>query len=153
MKPANILVGAGGALKLIDFGSACDVRNIFWTRGINTLDPLYAAPELRLSVLGPEKFDVFSVGMVGVGVLMPGFASEGRLREFRRRLEIADYDLRRYREDFLKAKGGTADRELRALFGNGKDVETVFEVLSGMLKGSPSARKSVQNCLSDLGML
>lgn len=147
VKPGNVLVGGGGGrgragLKLIDFGSACDVGRPFWGRGIDTLDPLYAGPERRLSVVGPEKFDVFSVGMIGASVLVPGLRSEARLREFRQGLAAAGFDLRRHR-------GG----EVGALLG-GRDAQArdAAELLTGMLRKSPAARKSVDACLRELGL-
>lgn len=155
VKPANILVAPGEniPLKLIDFGSSCDTNNIFWSRGVNTLDPLYAAPEQRLSMFAPEKFDVFSVAMIGLSVLMPSFASESRLREFKARLENADYDLRKYRQEFNSGVVGGGDTELAALFdANDKRAVAVFELLAGMLKRSPGARKSVKSALLDLGV-
>lgn len=156
VKPANILVAPGEdvPLKLIDFGSSCDVRNIFSSRGINTLDPLYAAPEQRLSPLAPQKFDVFSVGMIGLSVLLPSFAGKARLREFKSRLESADFDLRRYRDEFTRGVVGRGgDVELAALFNVYDDrAVAVFELLAGMLKKSPGARKSVKAALIDLGL-
>lgn len=158
VKPANILVAPYEEvpLKLIDFGSSCDVRNIFWSNGINTLDPLYAAPEQRLSPLAPKKFDVFSAGMIGLSALLPSVAGQARLREFKTRLESADYDLRRYRDEFNReavAVGSGCDAGLAALFNvNDRRTVAVFELLAGMLKKSPSARKSVKAALIDLGL-
>lgn len=156
VKPANILVAPGKKvpLKLIDFGSSCDTGNLFWSRGVNTLDPLYAAPEQRLSVFAPEKFDVFSVGMIGLSVLLPSFAGGSRLREFKTRLEGTDYELRRYREEFNSGViGSRGDAELAALFDTSDErAVAVFELLAGMLKRSPGARKSVKGALIDLGL-
>ncbi|EKX44026.1 hypothetical protein GUITHDRAFT_153135, partial [Guillardia theta CCMP2712] len=61
IKPENILV-SGSQLKLLDFGSSCDVQaNI----GINdvSLDPIYAPPEKRIQPQQPGKFDVYCVAM------------------------------------------------------------------------------------------
>lgn len=152
VKPGNVVVAPGerAPLQLIDFGSSCDTRAPFWSRGVNTLDPLFAAPERRLARRAPHKFDVFSVGMIGVAVLLPGFESEARLREFRNRLEEVGFDLYRYRDEF---QSGHADAGLAALF-NTRDVRAVavFELLAGMLKKEPAARKSVEAGLADLGM-
>lgn len=154
IKPSNILIAPNEThpLKLIDFGSSCDVKKLFWSRGVDTLDPLYAAPEQRLSLVAPEKFDIFSVALIGVSVLMPSFASASRLREFKMRLGECDFDLRRYRSE-MRSIGGDAG-ELGALFDT-SDAEAVevFELLNAMLKKSPIARKSVKGALLDLGLL
>eukprot|EP00177_Eucheuma_denticulatum_P006667 GFKZ01012132.1.p1 GENE.GFKZ01012132.1~~GFKZ01012132.1.p1 ORF type:complete len:503 (+),score=50.01 GFKZ01012132.1:31-1539(+) len=145
VKPANILVSPDSAhkLQLIDFGSSCDVGNLFWTRGINTLDPLYAAPERRLSLKAPHKFDVFSVGMIGIAVLVPGMADERRLREFRVQLERCGFDLRRMRR---VGAGG-----IWHLFDTGYPyVDDIFEVLCGMLKKDPKSRMSVEGVLAQI---
>ena len=54
-------------LKIIDFGSSCDWGSIE-KRGLReaTCDPMYAPPEQKLQLLNPDKFDVFSVGMIGI---------------------------------------------------------------------------------------
>lgn len=146
VKPANILVSPDSArkLQLIDFGSSCDVSNLFWTRGIDTLDPLYAAPERRLSLKAPHKFDVFSVGMIGIAVLVPGMANERRLREFRVQLERCGFDLRRMRK--LGAGG------IWHLFDAGYPyVDDIFELLCGMLRRDPRSRMSVDGVLGKIG--
>lgn len=141
VKPANILLAAPrrgeNPFKLIDFGSSADIRSLFWNRGVNTLDPLFAAPEQRLNVLGPEKFDVFSVGMIGAAVLLPQLASEARLREFRSALEAVDYDL----------------RCVQGMENLQNEAADVWSLLCAMLKKSPGNRKSVNSALSDLGIL
>lgn len=151
VKPSNILVAPGAAkpLRLIDFGSSADVSNPFWSRGINTLDPLFAAPEQRLSLLAPDKFDVFSVAMISIAVLIPAFASESRLREFRMRLEQADFDLRQYRDEITRLGGGG---DLAPLFDPSDGAaKEVFSLLCAMFKRNPISRKSVNNALQDLG--
>lgn len=143
-----------GAIRLIDFGSACEVRGLLWSRGIDTLDPLYAAPETRLSLLAPTKFDVFSVAMVGCAVLFPSFVSTGRRREFRNALEEFDFDLERYRRDWLRrgisadVSSSGVDAEYTALFDeNNPQALAIFELLCGMLKKSPQSRLSIDAAL------
>lgn len=157
VKPENVIVvpsntGSNAhALKLIDFGSGCDVRSLFWSRGIATLDPLYAAPEVRLSLVAPKAFDVFSVGLIGLRVLLPSFAEEARLRDFRARLEGVDYDLCKYRAEMPTAADCTAPGtagELAALFDSSNaQAAEVFELLVGMLAKSPSSRLAVKGAL------
>lgn len=142
------------AIRLIDFGSACEVRGLLWSRGINTLDPLYAAPETRLSLLAPTKFDVFSVAMVGCAVLFPSFVSAGRRREFRNALEDFDFDLERYRNDWLRRGIPTEvpstglDAEYAALFNkDNPQAYAIFDLLCGMLRKSPQSRLSIDAAL------
>lgn len=154
VKPANVLVApdAECPFQLIDFGSSCNVGRLFWGRGVDTLDPLYAAPEVRLSFMAPDKFDVFSVALMGIGVLVPEVATNAGMREFRRKLESCDFDLRKYRQEYSSGRiGGTGG--LRRLF-DGIDAETrkAFELLCGMLRKSPMARTSVQDALDELGI-
>ena len=70
IKPSNTLVVPNDpehTLKIIDFGSSCDWGSIE-KRGLReaTCDPMYAPPEQKLQLLNPDKFDVFSVGMIGI---------------------------------------------------------------------------------------
>ena len=146
VKPANILLAPGqpSALQLIDFGSCADVSNPFWSRGVDTLDPLFAAPEQRLSMFHPQKFDVFSTAMIGIAVLIPALASESRLKEFRWRLEQADFCLNTY------AKQGGAQGDLWPLFENNEAANQVRFALTGMLRRDPRTRMSVQRALEVL---
>ena len=80
-------------------GSCCDWSSPL-KRGIrtHTLDPLYGAPEQRISLAAPFAFDVFSLALIGIRVLLPAYASEARLRELLSRLAPLNYDLYAYRE-------------------------------------------------------
>lgn len=154
VKPANILVVPGqvSPLRLIDFGSCRDLRALPWTSGVDILDPLWAPPEQRLNALAPQRFDVFCVALIALAALLPSFASEARLREFRAALERVDFDLVKYRRDMLSGAMGRGDSELMALFDE-EDAQMVeaFALLCGMLKKSPVSRVTVDMALSELG--
>lgn len=78
IKPENILVTGGSTpLKLIDFGSSCDIAS---GAGVNqvSLDPIYAPPEKRMQPTQPSKFDIYTVAMTGMRCLMPSFSSDPR---------------------------------------------------------------------------
>lgn len=143
-------------------GSCCDWSSPF-KRGIrtHTLDPLYGAPEQRLSLAAPFAFDVFSLALVGLRVLLPAYASEARLRELRSRLEPLDYDLYAYREAVRPGGGGVGggggggtggattnnvaldDLALLALSSD-PAATAAFDLLAGMMRAEPRQRRSAE---------
>lgn len=146
--------------QLIDMGSCCDWSSPF-KRGIrtHTLDPLYGAPEQRLSLAAPFAFDVFSLALVGLRVLLPAYASEARLRELRSRLEPLDYDLYAYREAVRPGGGGaggaggrggsaaaSAPLDDLALLALSPDpaAAAAFDLLAGMMRAEPRQRRSAE---------
>jgi serine/threonine protein kinase len=163
VKPANILVVPRAAddapLKLIDFGSACDWRS-FWKRGFDpdraTCDPLYAAPELFISPLRPDRFDVFSVGLIGLRVLVPTLHSEDRLRECVTLLRTRyQWDIEAWVADQVK-KSARSRPVLQALSTTDNLAEQValiaedpalLQLLRAMLRESPFARVSAGRAL------
>lgn len=144
--------------QLIDMGSCCDWSSPF-KRGIrtHTLDPLYGAPEQRLSIAAPFAFDVFSLALVGLRVLLPAYASEARLRELRSRLEPLDYDLYAYRESVRPGGGGsggggggtTASLDDLALLALSSDpaATAAFDLLAGMMRAEPRQRRSAESAV------
>jgi serine/threonine protein kinase len=163
VKPANIIVvpraSDNAPLKLIDFGSACDWRSI-WKRGFDpnraTCDPLYAAPELFLSPLRPDRFDVFSVGLIGLRVLVPTLHNEDRLRECATQLRTRyQWDVEAWIRDQAK-KSSRLGRQLETL-GAGDNLSqqvsliaddpALLHVLRAMLRESPFARVSAARAL------
>lgn len=163
IKPSNVIVNPAdpvAPLKLIDMGSCCDWSSPF-KRGIrtHTLDPLYGAPEQRLSLAAPFAFDVFSLALVGLRVLLPAYASEARLRELRSRLEPLDYDLYAYREAVRPGGGGaggaggrggsaaaSAPLDDLALLALSPDpaAAAAFDLLAGMMRAEPRQRRSAE---------
>lgn len=156
VKPSNVLVvpnamSPGTPIQLIDFGSACETGKLLWSPGVHTLDPLYAAPETRLSLTAPLKFDVFSTAMVGISLLIPSYTRESRLREFRNLLENANYDFKRLRSDVmsnLEDSFAPRDDELCAIFKDSTvQITAIFDLLCGMFEKSPNRRVSVEKAL------
>lgn len=163
VKPANILVvpraSDSAPLKLIDFGSACDWRSI-WKRGFDpnraTCDPLYAAPELFLSPLRPDRFDVFSVGLIGLRVLIPALHPADRLRECVTLLRTRyQWDVEAWISDQRK-KASEIRPQLETL-GAGDSLTqqvaliaedpSLLHLLRAMLRESPFARVTANRAL------
>ena len=123
LKPANIIFSeASDTFKLIDLGAAADLRlgtNFCPTESL--LDPLYCAPEqyvlptdapdlarqagmvsqamspLLWARFMPDRFDMYSAGLIMAQLAVPALRSEGALRGFTRSLRRADYDLEKWR--------------------------------------------------------
>lgn len=154
LKPDNIIVvPSARRLQIIDFGSALDVRTPLWRRrAIHTIDPLYAAPETRVSVFAPDRFDVFSIALIALRILMPSMSTY-EMSTFRTNLLSYDCNLARYRSDVMSGgfNGGVADAQLKTLFNqNDPSADVIFDVLSGMLMKAPTERSSAKRVLSSL---
>ena len=123
LKPANLVL-MGNRFKLIDFGAACDLRsgeNYDPEQGL--LDPKYSPPEqfimsqktpapppliagflapLLWTVAQPQLFDSYSAGLILLQLGCPQLRSSNVMAPngaFQRRLEEANYDLRKWRRD------------------------------------------------------
>ena len=131
VKPQNILLPKDGRkfnLKFIDFGAAADLRI-----GINylpkefLLDPRYAPPEKYImststpkapptpvaaalspvlwSLNRPDRFDMYSVGILLVQMCFPSLRRDNQLIAFNRQLENLDYDILKWRDVVSSKKG------------------------------------------------
>ncbi|CAH8363907.1 unnamed protein product [Eruca vesicaria subsp. sativa] len=122
VKPQNIIFSEGSrAFKIIDLGAAADLRV-----GINyipkefLLDPRYAAPEQYImstqtpsapsapvaAALSPvlwqmnlpDRFDIYSIGLIFLQMAFPSLRSDSNLIQFNRQLKRCDYDLTSWRK-------------------------------------------------------
>ncbi|VVA94538.1 unnamed protein product [Arabis nemorensis] len=122
VKPQNIIFSEGTrAFKIIDLGAAADLRV-----GINyipkefLLDPRYAAPEQYImstqtpsapsapvaAALSPvlwqmnlpDRFDIYSIGLIFLQMVFPNLRSDSSLIQFNRQLKRCDYDLNAWRK-------------------------------------------------------
>ncbi|KAG1346990.1 serine/threonine-protein kinase STN7, chloroplastic [Cocos nucifera] len=121
MKPQNVIFSKGSrTFKIIDLGAATDLRV-----GINyipkefLLDPRYAAPEQYImstqtpsapsapvaTALSPvlwqmnlpDRFDMYSVGLIFLQMAFPSLRTDGSLIQFNRQLKRCGYDLNAWR--------------------------------------------------------
>ena len=164
VKPRNVLVVPraedGAPLKLIDFGSACE-WGPFFKRGYRadraTCDPTYAAPEMFLSPFYPDRFDVFSVGLIGLRVLLPALRSEMRLRECVTQLRSKyQWDVTRWACDVAaRAEQQPSARSASTLGVDPLPLQlsslaqdaALLRVLSAMLRERPGYRASAAQAL------
>ena len=122
IKPQNIIFSEGSrTFKIIDLGAAADLRV-----GINyipkefLLDPRYAAPEQYImstqtpsapsapvaTALSPvlwqmnlpDRFDIYSAGLIFLQMAFPSFRTDSGLIQFNRQLKRCDYDLVAWRD-------------------------------------------------------
>ncbi|KMS97390.1 hypothetical protein BVRB_6g155590 [Beta vulgaris subsp. vulgaris] len=121
IKPQNIIFSEGTrTFKIIDLGAAADLRV-----GINyipkefLLDPRYAAPEQYImstqtpsapsppvaaalspvlwQLNSPDRFDIYSAGLIFLQMAFPSFRSDSNLIQFNRQLKRCGYDLNAWR--------------------------------------------------------
>ncbi|ESW25337.1 hypothetical protein PHAVU_003G027300 [Phaseolus vulgaris] len=122
IKPQNIIFSEESrTFKIIDLGAATDLRV-----GINyipkefLLDPRYAAPEQYImstqtpsapsvpvaTALSPvlwqlnlpDRFDIYSAGLIFLQMAFPGLRSDNSLIQFNRQLKRCDYDIVAWRK-------------------------------------------------------
>lgn len=163
IKPSNTLIVPNDQIhqiKIIDFGSSCDWGDPL-KRGLGdaTCDPMYAPPEQKLQLLSPGKFDVFSVGMIGIRVLFPSLTKGGVSYEwpggnFQRFAEeflpAYDWDLGRWVKDKAAAWQGQLSKECQEALEEPQLVE-LMELIYKLLDKSPSKRCNVQQAIKLLG--
>ena len=179
LKPANIIFSeASDTFKLIDLGAAADLRlgtNFCPTESL--LDPLYCAPEqyvlptdapdlarqagvvsqamspLLWARFMPDRFDMYSAGLIMAQLAVPALRSEGALRGFTRSLRRADYDLEKWRRRsgrqfssaqtaVLDADGGAGWELLSALLQPRKHSDAT-QLLSASRR-RPSAQEALR---------
>jgi len=134
VKPQNCIISEqDNKIKFIDLGAAADLRT-----GINyvpnefLLDPRYAPPQqyimstqtprappaplaaLLAPVLWqlekPDRFDMYSAGMILLQMAFPSLRSDSQLIAFNRKLESLNYDLKVWRQQ-MEQKGSRETAE------------------------------------------
>lgn len=169
IKPQNIIFSEGSrTFKIIDLGAAADLRV-----GINyipkefLLDPRYAAPEQYImstqtpsapsapvaTALSPvlwqmnlpDRFDIYSAGLIFLQMAFPSLRSDGNLIQFNRQLKRCEYDLVSWR----KTVEPRANLELRRGFELlDLDGGIGWELLTSMVRYKAHQRTSAKTALA-----
>ncbi|XP_050375062.1 serine/threonine-protein kinase STN7, chloroplastic [Argentina anserina] len=169
IKPQNIIFSEGSrTFKIIDLGAAADLRV-----GINyipkefLLDPRYAAPEQYImstqtpsapsapvaTALSPvlwqmnlpDRFDIYSTGLIFLQMAFPGLRTDSGLIQFNRQLKRCDYDLVAWRNTVEPRAGSDLRKGFELL---DLDGGIGWELLTSMVRYKPRQRISAKTALA-----
>ncbi|XP_015967599.1 serine/threonine-protein kinase STN7, chloroplastic [Arachis duranensis] len=169
IKPQNIIFSEGSrTFKIIDLGAAADLRV-----GINyipkefLLDPRYAAPEQYImstqtpsapsapvaTALSPvlwqlnlpDRFDIYSAGLIFLQMAFPGLRTDNGLIQFNRQLKRCDYDLVTWRKSVEPRCGPELRRGFDLL---DLDGGIGWELLTSMVRYKARQRLSAKAALT-----
>ncbi|KVI05333.1 hypothetical protein Ccrd_016334 [Cynara cardunculus var. scolymus] len=166
----HLLVSKSGSrtFKIIDLGAAADLRV-----GINyipkefLLDPRYAAPEQYImstqtpsapsapvaAALSPvlwqlnlpDRFDIYSTGLILLQMAFPSFRSDSGLIQFNRQLKRCDYDLIAWRKSVEPRANSDLRRGFELL---DLDGGIGWELLTSMVRYKARQRVSAKAALA-----
>lgn len=169
VKPQNCIISEREKkIKFIDLGAAADLRT-----GINyvpnefLLDPRYAppqqyimstqtprAPPAPLAALlspvlwqleKPDRFDMYSAGMVLLQMAFPSLRSDSQLIAFNRKLESMDYDLAAWRQQMEQRGSREAAQGFELL---DLDGGAGWDLLQRLVAYDPGSRLSASQALN-----
>lgn len=169
IKPQNIIFSEGSrTFKIIDLGAAADLRV-----GINyipkefLLDPRYAAPEQYImstqtpsapsapvaAALSPvlwqlnlpDRFDIYSTGLILLQMAFPSFRTDSGLIQFNRQLKRCDYDLVAWRKSVEPRANADLRRGFELL---DLDGGIGWELLTSMVRYKARQRTSAKAALA-----
>jgi serine/threonine protein kinase len=172
IKPQNVIISqTDNKAKLIDLGAAADLRvGINYVPNEFLLDPRYAppqqyimstqtprAPPLPVAALlspilwrlnSPDRFDMYSVGILFLQMVFPNLRSDNNLVAFNRKLQAFDYDVRAWRRSVQKRNSGAGSRDYQEGFeilslNNG----AAWDLLCSLVAFEPSKRLSAAAAL------
>lgn len=169
IKPQNIIFSEGSrTFKIIDLGAAADLRvGINYVPKEFLLDPRYAAPEQYImstqtpsapsapvaTALSPvlwqlnlpDRFDIYSTGLIFLQMAFPALRSDSSLIQFNRQLKRAEYDLLTWRKTVEPRASPDLRRgfELLAL-----DNDIGWELLTSMVRYKARQRTSAKTALA-----
>ncbi|KAF3431790.1 hypothetical protein FNV43_RR26526 [Rhamnella rubrinervis] len=169
IKPQNVIFSEGSrTFKIIDLGAAADLRV-----GINyipkefLLDPRYAAPEQYImstqtpsapsapvaAALSPvlwqmnlpDRFDIYSAGLIFLQMAFPALRSDNGLIQFNRQLKRCGYDLEAWRKSVEPRAGADLRRGFELL---DLDGGIGWELLTSMVRYKARQRISAKAALA-----
>ncbi|XP_024934233.3 serine/threonine-protein kinase STN7, chloroplastic isoform X2 [Ziziphus jujuba] len=169
IKPQNVIFSEGSrTFKIIDLGAAADLRV-----GINyipkefLLDPRYAAPEQYImstqtpsapsapvaTALSPvlwqlnlpDRFDIYSAGLIFLQMAFPALRSDSGLIQFNRQLKRCDYDLVAWRKSIEPRASADLRRGFELL---DLDGGIGWELLTSMVRYKARQRISAKGALA-----
>uniref|UniRef100_A0A7N0U1L7 non-specific serine/threonine protein kinase n=1 Tax=Kalanchoe fedtschenkoi TaxID=63787 RepID=A0A7N0U1L7_KALFE len=169
IKPQNIIYSEGTrTFKIIDLGAATDLRV-----GINyipkefLLDPRYSAPEQYImstqtpsapsapvaTALSPvlwqmnlpDRFDIYSVGLIFLQMAFPSLRSDSNLIQFNRQLKKCNYDLVAWRQGVEPRAGSDLRKGFELL---DLDNGIGWELLTSMIRYKARQRTSAKAALA-----
>ncbi|EXB53994.1 Serine/threonine-protein kinase STN7 [Morus notabilis] len=169
IKPQNVIFSEGSrTFKIIDLGAAADLRV-----GINyipkefLLDPRYAAPEQYImstqtpsapsapvaTALSPvlwqmnlpDRFDIYSTGLIFLQMAFPGLRTDSGLIQFNRQLKRCNYDLVAWRKGVEPRAAPDLRRGFELL---NLDGGIGWELLTSMVRYKARQRISAKGALA-----
>ncbi|KAL8153880.1 hypothetical protein V2J09_011640 [Rumex salicifolius] len=169
IKPQNIIFSEGSrTFKIIDLGAATDLRV-----GINyipkefLLDPRYAAPEQYImstqtpsapsapvaaalspvlwQLNSPDRFDIYSTGLIFLQMAFPALRSDSSLIQFNRQLKRCEYDLSVWRTTVEPRASSDLRRGFEIL---DQDGGVGWELLTSMVRYKARQRLSAKSALA-----
>ena len=163
VKPSNALVVPDDPqhqIKIIDFGSSCDLDDPL-KRGLGdaTCDLMYAPPEQKIQLQNPGKFDAFSVGMIGIRVLFPSLTRGGvsfrwpggAFQQFAEEmLPSYDWNLRLLIKERANSGKGNFERECKEALEDPQIME-LLEVILKLVDKTPGKRINAHEAINLFG--
>ncbi|KAL0019290.1 hypothetical protein WJX79_003618 [Trebouxia sp. C0005] len=168
VKPQNVIISeTDNKVKLIDMGAAADLRvGINYVPNEFLLDPRYAppqqyimstqtprAPPLPVAAFlspilwrlnNPDKFDMYSVGVLFLQMVFPNLRSDNQLCTFNRKLETLKWDMEAWRATQQRRLSRDAQEgfDLLNLGGDGG-----WDLLTSLMQYQPNKRLSASGAL------
>ncbi|KAI4313970.1 hypothetical protein L6164_026913 [Bauhinia variegata] len=169
IKPQNIIFSEGSrTFKIIDLGAAADLRvGINYIPSEFLLDPRYSAPEQYImstqtpsapsapvaTALSPvlwqlnlpDRFDIYSAGLIFLQMAFPGLRTDNGLIQFKRQLKRCDYDLVAWRKSIEPRCGPELRKGFELL---DLDGGIGWELLTSMVRYKARQRLSAKGALA-----